>query len=107
MELKKIGILSAGKILGLLAVIYGFILGILVDVVYGKTGCEGLTSVGLGQLCIFGYASIILLPILWGIMYFIVGIIFAFLYNMIARRVGGIQLELEETEKKKAKEKKE
>ena len=45
---------------------------------------------------LFGVGSIILFPILYGILGFLGGLITALPYNLIARFVGGIELELEQ-----------
>jgi len=44
----------------------------------------------------FGLMSIIIFPIIFGIISFIVGAITAFLYNAFAGKIGGIQIELSE-----------
>jgi RsiW-degrading membrane proteinase PrsW (M82 family) len=46
---------------------------------------------------LFGAGSVIFLPIFYGILGFVLGLITALLYNLVARMVGGIQIELEET----------
>ena len=45
----------------------------------------------------FGVGSVVFLPIFYGILRFVLGLITALLYNLVARLVGGIQIELEET----------
>ncbi len=94
MELKKIRILSLAKITCILGVIYGLVSGILVSFIYSKS--ELLASLGIqlpAAVTTLGYKSIIVLPILYGIIYFIAGIILAFVYNLLASWVGGINLE--------------
>jgi len=101
MELKKIGILSLAKIAGLFGIIYGLISGILLSFVYSKL--DILTAAGMQlptTLTTLGYKSIIVLPILNGIIYFIAGIILAFIYNLLASWIGGINLEFKEVKKK-------
>tara|TARA_Y100000310_G_C20658260_1_gene803204 strand:- start:1269 stop:1580 length:312 start_codon:yes stop_codon:yes gene_type:complete len=103
MELKKIGILSLGKIAGLFGVIYGLISGILFLIILSRANqIPGLTE-QLGFIAQLGNSSIIVLPILNGIIYFLVGIIAAFLYNLIAKKIGGIELELDEKKPRKKK----
>lgn len=43
----------------------------------------------------FGTGIAIILPIFYGAMGFILGVIGAFIYNLIARWVGGIEVEVE------------
>jgi ABC-type antimicrobial peptide transport system permease subunit len=102
MELKKVGILSLAKIAGLFGIIYGLISGILLSFVYSKS--DLLASLGAelpATITTLGYASIIVLPILNGIIYFIEGIILALIYNLLAGWVGGVKLEFKEQGKKK------
>lgn len=101
MELKKIGILSLAKIAGLFGVLYGLISGILISIIYSKAGSIPGLAEQLGMINQLGYSSLIILPILYGIIYFLVGIITAFIYNLLAKKVGGIELSLEERKKKK------
>jgi hypothetical protein len=60
----------------------------------------GLMGSALGERSgpvagIFGVGFAILMPFLYGIAGFIAGLMFALLYNLFARWVGGIELELE------------
>lgn len=94
MELKKVGILSLAKIAGLFGVIYGLISGILLSFIYSKS--DLLASLGTElptTVTTLGYKSIIVLPILNGIVYFIAGIVLAFVYNLLASWIGGVKLE--------------
>jgi len=94
MELKKVGILSLAKIAGLFGVIYGLISGLLLSFIYSKS--DLLASLGTQlptTITTLGYKSIIVLPILNGIMYFVAGIILAFVYNLLASWIGGVNLE--------------
>jgi hypothetical protein len=45
---------------------------------------------------IFGVGAIILLPLLYGFMGLVVGVIGAALYNLFARMVGGLEVELQQ-----------
>ena len=94
MELKKIGVLSLAKILGVLGIVYGLISGILMSVILARAGSIPGLSEQLGVVSQWGYWSILIFPIINGIGYFIAGIIIAWLYNLVASRVGGIKLEL-------------
>ena len=92
--IKSIDIISWAKIHALFGIVFGLIYGIMFAILgtaIGAThGLPGLTTLGL--------LSIIVFPIIFGIMAFICGAILAFLYNIFASNVGGIEIEL--TEKK-------
>ena len=91
--IKRIGVVSAGKILGLLYALMGLIFGIIVSLIslIGGVFLKGAPSVS----AIFGIGAIIYFPIMYGIMGFISGAIMAFLYNLIAGWIGGIEVETE------------
>ena len=100
MVLKRVGIGSAAKLSG---AIYGA-MGLLFGLVFGLVSLFGA---GLAQMTegaetpqawvapLFGVGAIFLFPILYGVMGLIVGAIAAALYNLFARWVGGLVVELE------------
>ena len=93
-QVKRLGVLSLGKMLGLLYALLGFIIGLIFSCVslvgsvamISELGGEG--AFGL----LFGIGSIVLFPIFYGVIGFIAGLLVAFLYNIIARFVGGIEI---------------
>lgn len=101
MVLKSIGVLSCGKVLGVLYALLGLLIGLpialfsLIGAIVGmgspQSGSDGLI---FGTL--FGVGAVIFLPIFYGIIGFVGGLISAFLYNLIARLVGGVELEVEQ-----------
>jgi hypothetical protein len=86
-ELKKMGVLSVAKIYAAFGAIGGFLLGVFMTLI-GAAAIGGLSGL------YFGVASIIIFPILYAILGFVGGAIFAFLYNLIAGWIGGIEIEL-------------
>ncbi len=94
MELKRIGILSLAKIFGLFGVIYGLFSAILLVIVYAQTGnLQGVTEQLSTLMNALGYWSLLIFPILNGVIYFIAGVVLAFIYNLLAGWLGGIRLE--------------
>ena len=93
-KIKKIGVLSLGKILGILYAIIGLIMGIFFTL-FALVGLVS-SSGGLGTLRIlFGVGAIILLPIFYGVLGFVSGILMAFIYNLVASWIGGLEVETE------------
>ncbi|WP_292367877.1 DUF3566 domain-containing protein [Methanoregula sp. UBA64] len=92
MEIKNIEIMSWAKIHALFGIIFGLVYGILFAILGSAIGAAynmpGATTLGL--------LSIIVFPIIFGIMAFICGAIMAFLYNIFASKIGGIEVELAE-----------
>ena len=97
MILKQVGVLSAGKINGILSaamgLIFGFFMSIfsLIGMAAGASG-DGGTIFG----ALFGIGSIILFPLFYGIFGFIFGAIAALIYNAIAKFFGGLEIKLED-----------
>jgi len=100
MTVTRIGALSLAKVMGL---IYGG-MGLLFGLVFsffahlgaafgrafeGASGPEALFG------ALFGVGAVIFLPIFYGLMGFLAGLLTAALYNLAARAVGGLELEVE------------
>ena len=92
--LTKIGVLSLGKISGAIYAVMGLILGAIIT----------LTSLGMDSMMgnegafaglPFGVGAIIVVPIFYGIMGFIVGVISALIFNVVSRFMGGLEIEVE------------
>jgi hypothetical protein len=88
--LKKIGVLSLAKIIGVVYAVLGLIIGALMSL-FSVIGAA-VTQSGVGVL--FGVGAIIILPIFYGLAGFIGGAIVAFIYNLASDVVGGIEIEL-------------
>ena len=87
-KVKRIGVLSLAKIFGLLYALMGLILGAL----FAVLSLFGFNADETGLF--FGTASIIIFPILYGIMGFVGGLITAFFYNLVASKIGGLEVEI-------------
>ena len=87
-KVKRIGVLSLAKLLGILYAIFGLIVGAL----FALLPLFGFNADETGLF--FGTVSIIIFPILYGIMGFIGGLITAFFYNLIAGKIGGLEVEI-------------
>lgn len=105
MELKKIKrvqVVSFALTIGAIYALFGFIVGILFAVLGGSilAGLLGMAggsipARALGGLGALSVLAIIIFPIIYFILGFIGSAIAAILYNVVAPRVGGIQVELE------------
>jgi hypothetical protein len=94
---KSVGVMSVAKIMGM---IYGcmglifapffLIIGLLGTVIGSMAGQSNNPLTG-----VFGVVFAIFMPIVYGVMGFVIGAIGALLYNLFARWVGGFELQLE------------
>jgi hypothetical protein len=99
MVLRRIGILSCGKVMGTLYAVMGLILGgimSLISVIGVAVAQRPNGGEEIGAM-FFGVGAVILLPIFYGITGFIGGIIMAAVYNFVAGVVGGVELDLQPT----------
>jgi len=102
MVIRKIGVLSLGKVMALMYAGIGLVIGVLYAlfaVVGGGAmmamGGEEGAALGGGMMMGMGLAAVIVLPILYGILGFIGGIISAFFFNLAAKYAGGLELEVQ------------
>lgn len=92
MVLKRLGVLSVGKVLGGIYVVLGLIIGGLFTLL-ALGGIAVGSGSGSAGAAIFGLGAIILLPLAYGAAGFIGGVILAALYNLVASMLGGIEME--------------
>jgi len=91
---KRIGVWSYAKIATIIMAIFGLINGIYMAIVISLLGTRASAAVDPLTLSL-GAFVIIIFPIIFAIMGFVGGIIGAWLYNMIAKWVGGVKIEFE------------
>ena len=91
MIVNRVGPLSCAKIVGLLYVILGLIMG----------GIVSLFAVTLGFVPgrdpgnpVFGMAAVVVFPVLYGLAGFVTTLIAAWLYNGLAGLVGGVEIDV-------------
>jgi hypothetical protein len=94
--LKRIGVLSCGKLMGTLYAVMGLIFGAIMSlasafgaaVAHGNQGADAIPNV------VFGIGSVVIFPILYGIIGFVGGLITSSIYNLVAGIMGGLELEM-------------
>jgi hypothetical protein len=91
--LKRIGVGSFAKIYSLLLMVVGLLEGILYAVNYSVNPLAATTYSNMGLN--LGYSAIIVLPLVYAAMGFLIGLLLAWLYNSFAGMVGGIEVDLE------------
>jgi hypothetical protein len=92
-RLKRIAPLSAGKICGILYGIIGLLFApifLVMSMMSAALPDEQRTG-----LMAFGIGAVVMFPILYAVIGFIGGILGAALYNLVAKWVGGIEVEVE------------
>ena len=100
-RLKKLGVWSVAKLQAIFMAILGLIVGIFYVILIKTLGAlaPGALGPGVGLIVGLGFFGIIIFIIFISILYviigFIVGALVAFLYNLVAKWVGGIEMEFE------------
>lgn len=94
MVVKRVNPLSLAKVAGVLYALLGLLIGgifSVVGIIAGTLMPEDAGPMGM----LFGVGAIIALPIFYGVLGFIMSLIMAALYNLVAGMVGGIEVDLQ------------
>lgn len=88
--LRKLGVLSVAKVQAVLMAVIGFIMGIFSAIsgtIIGTLAGSAALGASLGLL------SIVIFPVVYAFIGFVGGAISAFLYNLVAGWIGGIEMD--------------
>src|SRR2546423_10331712 len=99
---KRVGVLSLAKIFGLITFVIGLIIGVIYGLVIMLVGSAMLAQMGgdasgaaaLGGVFI-GLAVMIGLPLFYGGFGFVLGAIYALIFNAASGFLGGLELQVE------------
>lgn len=97
-KLTRMGVLSVAKVYGIISAIFGLLIGAMFTLMSLFGGAMvALAGEGGGGFAalLFGGMAIIIMPIFYGIMGFVGGAISAWIYNLAAGWIGGVELELD------------
>ncbi len=92
-QIKSIAPLQAAKVS---AVLY-FVIGAVIAVPMVVIGMFVSTSEGAGEAQSFGVGFLLLMPLFYAVIGFIFGPIFCWLYNVVAKWTGGIEITIQDT----------
>jgi predicted membrane-bound spermidine synthase len=99
-EIKQVDPFSLAKVLGILYALLGVIIGLMVaafGAILSNSPLAEADETAQTILSTFlGVGSIIFFPIFYGILGLVAGVITAALYNLVARWVGGVMIEVGE-----------
>jgi hypothetical protein len=95
MVIKRVGPVSCAKVVAALYMIVGIAIGGLISLgsMAGGMASEVPWMAGIGAA--IGIAAIIVLPLVYGILGFVTTLIGAWLYNIAASIVGGIEIDVQ------------
>ena len=102
MVIRKIGVMSLGKLMAVMYAGIGLLLGVLYAL-FAVVGGGALMAMGGqsdaafsgGMVIGMGLAAVVVGPVFYGILGFIGGVISAFFFNLAAKYAGGLELEVQ------------
>ena len=95
MIIRRIGPMSIARLSGMLYAVFGLVLGATISLVAmaGGFGSESQGPAPFGG--IIGVGAVLVLPICYGLLGFIASLIAAWIYNIAAGVVGGIEVDIQ------------
>jgi hypothetical protein len=95
MVITRVAPISFAKITAVLYALLGLIFGTIVSLVSLAGGFASSSSRGTGLGLMVGGGAIVILPLLYGTIGFIATLIGAWLYNIAAGLVGGVEMDVQ------------
>lgn len=95
MVINRIGPFSCAKIVGTLYLLLGIVVGAVVSLVAVAGGLASDDSGPHFMGAVLGVGSIVFFPLLYGCLGFFSALIGAWLYNLLAGAIGGIQMDVQ------------
>jgi hypothetical protein len=103
MTIRRFGVMSVAKMQALLMFVIGLVIGVIYGLMFIVFGAAmtalapnaDAAAAGAIPTAVIGIVLMIAIPIIYGIMGFIIGCIWAVVYNLAAGAVGGIKFDLE------------
>lgn len=95
MIIRRVGPLSFAKIAGLLYAILGLVFGGVFSLIALAGGFASNAEGSGGFGAIIGVGAVVIFPILYGVMAFVMTLVGAWLYNVAAGVVGGVELDVQ------------
>lgn len=97
MVLKRIDPMSYAKVYAVITALVIFVICLIYAffiIAFAGMFGEDAGAIGAG----IAIAIVIIAPIVYGIMVFLLGLLMAWLYNVVAARIGGVEFDFEEYE---------
>jgi hypothetical protein len=93
--LKRIGPVSCAKISGTLYAVIGLFVGAIFSLISLAGGFASESFGGAAMGAMFGVGAIFIFPIMYGCLGFVGALIMAWVYNLVAGWVGGVEVDLQ------------
>lgn len=92
-RLRSIGVLSCAKIFALVHAVLGILVGFLLLLlgIFGAALAPRPQKLGMVGIIV----AAVLMPVIYGVLGFVMGALWAFIYNLAAQSIGGLDLQLD------------
>jgi hypothetical protein len=100
-QVKRVGVFSYAKITAVTMAAFGVILGVIYGLIFMAVGGAMMAGGGRNSgtagasSLVIGLIMMVAIPIFYAVLGFLAGLLGGAIYNVAARTVGGIELELE------------
>jgi hypothetical protein len=96
MVVTRIAPVSLAKVLGCIYAVMGLVFGLVLALIASVAGQWGGATDTMPPFMamMFGVGSIVTLPIVYGVLGFVGGVLTAAVYNVVARAIGGIEIDV-------------
>src|SRR2546423_1692368 len=103
LTIKRVGVLSLAKIFGLIFLVIGLIVGVIYGLfimLFGAAmmsrmgGDAGGAAAGTGVV-VGGLAAMVIMPLFYSVLGFVMGAIYALVFNAASGFLGGLELQVE------------
>lgn len=95
MVIKRVGPMSCAKVTGTLYGFLGVVIGAIVSLISLLGGFASGKPGGAAIGALLGASAVVVFPILYGGMGFVMTLIGASLYNGVAKLVGGVEMDIQ------------
>jgi hypothetical protein len=92
-RLRSIGVLSCAKIFTVVHAVIGILVGFLFLLfgIFGAALAPGQQKLGTVAVIVLA----VLMPVFYGVLGFVMGAVWAFVYNLAAESIGGLEVQLD------------
>jgi hypothetical protein len=94
MVIRRVSPLSCARIAGALYALIGLVVGTIFSLAALAGALASNDSHGAAFGALFGIGAVVLFPVMYGLMGFLGSLLVAWLYNLLAGMVGGVEVEL-------------
>ena len=97
-KVKSVGVFSVAKMTAAITACVSliFVPFMLIAVLLGGLGAASDSNNPFAAMgAVVGIIVVLLIPVIYGIVGFLAGLLQGFVYNLVAKRLGGIEIELE------------